>query len=271
MKRNVRILSCSRRSWRTPPRKRRASSRARQTRSWRTSRWTAPTSPELVERAKAGDQAAFTELYERTSAMVYRTIRSMVRDEDLVWDVQQNMYLRAWRKLGELWTPGAFLPWLRRIAVNETARAMEKRLPLCLTELGGEEDESEQDVPDLRPAVQPELALDRKETARLVRELLASLPEQQQLILGMRYYEEMPVKDIAALLQVSTGTVKTQLSRGRKRVEAGVRALEQQGVRLCGMAPLPFLLALPQTPGFNALVSRERLVALPHLLYHTSI
>ena len=200
--------------------------------------------PELVERAKDGDQAAFTELYERTSAMVYRTIRSMVRDEDLVWDVQQNAYLRAWRKLGELRTPGAFLPWLRRIAVNETARAMEKRLPLCLTELGCEEDEPEQDVPDLRPAVQPELALDRKETARLVRELLASLPEQQQLILGMRYYEEMPVKDIAALLQVSTGTVKTQLSRGRKRVEAGVRALEQQGVRLCGMAPLPFLLAL---------------------------
>ena len=203
-----------------------------------------PIPQELVERAGAGDQAAFAELYERTSPMVYRTIRSMIRDEDLAWDVQQNAYLRAWRGLAELQTPGAFLPWLRRIAVNEAARALEKRVPLTFTELEAGEEEPEPEIPDLRVEGQPELALDRKETARLVRELLASLPEQQQLVLGMRYYEEMPVRDIAALLGVSPGTVKTQLSRGRKRIEAGVRALEKQGVKLCGLSPLSFLLAL---------------------------
>ena len=203
-----------------------------------------PISPALVEEARAGDQAAFTELYERTSAMVYRTIRSMVQDEDLVWDVQQDSYLRAWRGLDKLESPGAFLPWLRRIAVNAAAEALNKRAPLTFTDLAGEEDEAVPELPDPDPAGQPELALDRKETARLVRELLGELSPEQQAVVGMYYYEDMPVKDIAALLRVSPSTVKNQLSRGRKRIETGVRALEKQGVKLYGLSPLPFLLAL---------------------------
>ena len=204
----------------------------------------APILPELVAKARAGDQAAFTELYERTSAMVYRTIRSMVQDEDLVWDIQQDSYLRAWRGLDKLGSPETFLPWLRRIAVNAAADALNKRAPLTFTDLAGEEDEAVPELPDLDPAGQPDLALDRKETARLVRELLGELSPEQQAVVGMYYYEDMPIKDIAALLRVSPSTVKNQLSRGRKRIETGVRALEKQGVKLYGLAPLPFLLAL---------------------------
>jgi RNA polymerase sigma factor (sigma-70 family) len=203
-----------------------------------------PIPPALVAQAREGDPAAFTELYERTSAMIYRTIRSMVRDEDLVWDVQQDCYLRAWRGLDKLETDKAFLPWLRRIAVNAAAAALTQRVPMTFTDLAGEEDEREPEIPDLSVDAQPELALDRKETARLVRELLSSLPPEQQAVMGMRYYEDMPVKDIAALLNVSPSTVKTQLVRGRKRIEAGVRALEKQGVKLYGLSPIPFLLAL---------------------------
>ena len=85
--------------------------------------------PALVAEARGGDQAAFAELYERTNAALYRSIRSMVRDEDLAWDILQDGYLRAYQGLDKLETDGAFLPWLRRIAVNETARQMAKRLP----------------------------------------------------------------------------------------------------------------------------------------------
>lgn len=200
--------------------------------------------PALVAEAKAGDQAAFTELYQRTSAMIYRTIRSMIGDEELVWDVQQDAYLRAWRSLDTLEAPEAFLPWLRRIAVNTAVNALNKRVPMSFSDLAEDEDAQTPELPDLNPDAQPELVLDRKETSRLVRELLKELPPEQQAVVGMHYYEDMPIKDIAALLHVSAGTVKTQLSRGRKRIEAGVRALEQQGVKLYGLSPLPFLLAL---------------------------
>ena len=200
-------------------------------------------SPVLVAKAKAGDQAAFTELYEQTSTGLYRTIRSMVRDEDLAWDILQDTYLQAFCDLGKLEANEAFLSWLRRIAVTMTAKKMNQRQLLTFTELADADDELPE-LPDLSPDAQPELALDRKETSRLVREILAGLPEEQQLIVGMRYYEDMPIKEIAETLHVAPGTVKAQLCFGKKKVEAGVRALEKQGIKLYGLAPLPFLLAL---------------------------
>lgn len=200
-------------------------------------------SPELVAKAKTGDQAAFAELYRQTSTELYRSIRAMVHNEDTAWDIQQDTYLRAYQSLGKLSQNEAFLPWLRRIAVNVTASRMSKRLPIPFTELGDEDDEPF-DQPDPRIDAQPELALDRQETSRLVREILAELPEEQHLILGMRYYEELSVKEIADLLKIAPSTVRNQLSRGRKRVETAVRDLEQQGIKLYGLSPLAFLGAL---------------------------
>ena len=199
-------------------------------------------SPELVARARAGEQAALSALYEQSSAALYQTVRSMVRDEDLAWDILQDSYLRAFRSLEKLESDEAFLPWLRRIAVNVTADELSRKRPLSFTDLGDGEELPEIPDPDLR--VRPELALEQKERARLLREILAALPEEQQMIVGMYYYEDMPVKEIAETLRIAPGTVKSQLHWGRKKVEAAVRALEKQGVKLYGLSPLPFLLAL---------------------------
>ena len=198
---------------------------------------------ELVENAKAGDSAAFSELYTLTSASLYRSIRAMTRDEDLTWDIQQDTYLRAYRSLNTLENNEAFFPWLRRIAVNLTATRMSKRLPMTFTDLADEDGELPE-LPDLRVEAQPELSLDRQETSRLVQEILATLPEEQHLILGMRYYDELSVKEIAELLHLAPGTVKAQLFHGRKKVETAVRTLEKQGVKLYGLSPLAFLLSL---------------------------
>ena len=200
-------------------------------------------SPELVAKAKAGDEAAFTELYKQTSAELYRSIRSMVHDEDLAWDIEQDTYLRVYQNLDKLEANEAFLPWLRRISVNVTATQMRKRLPVSFSELS-DEDEDQPELPDLSIDSQPELALDRKETSRLVREILSQLPEDQHLILGMRYYEDLSIKEISDLLHVAQGTVRVQLFRGRKKVETAVKALEQQGVKLYGLSPFAFLMAL---------------------------
>ena len=200
---------------------------------------------QLVAKAKTGDQAAFSELYDRTSTELYRSIRAMTRDEDLSWDIQQDSYLRAFQSLDKLENDEAFLPWLRRIAANVTATKMSKRLPVTFTDLTGDDgDDAIPELPDLNAANQPELSLDRKETSRLVKEILSRLPEGQQMVLGMRYYDELSVKEIAALLKLSDGTVKAALFQGRKKVEAAVRALEKQGVKLYGLSPVAFLLAL---------------------------
>ncbi len=215
---------------------------------------TAELTPELLERARAGDRDVLTELYEATELEVYRTVHAILRDEELCRDVQQETYLRAFSRLEELRDPAAFLPWLRQIAVNEARMQLRKKRPLLFSELSDEPDAGEPELTDLRPEASPELSFEQKENARLVREILDGLSDGQRLLLGMFYYEQIPIKQIAADTGLSEGTVKTQLHRGRKRVEAAVKRLEEKGVKLYGLTPLPFLLALlkHQTPAAGA-------------------
>ncbi len=198
---------------------------------------------EEIARARAGDREAMTRIYEATSLEIYRTIHALLRDEQTVLDVQQEVYVQAFSHLDGLREPEKLLPWLRQIAVNRVRMELRRSRPLLFTELSGDTDAPEPEFPD-EEAASPELTLDRKETSRLVREILDGLPDGQRLLIGMYYYEQMPVKTIAEDLGVSEGSVKTQLHRGRKRVEAEVRRLEEQGVKLYGLSPLPFLAAL---------------------------
>ena len=151
----------------------------------------------LVAKAKAGDHEAFTALYDRTAPELYRCIRAMTRDEDLAWDIQQDAFLHAFQNLDTLENNESFFPWLRRIAVNGTVSHMRKRRAISFTELAGDDDDDAfPELPDLSPESQPELALDQKETSRLVQEILSKLPEAQQLIVGMRYYDELSVRKL---------------------------------------------------------------------------
>ena len=184
----------------------------------------------------------------------------MVRDDDLAWDVQQETYLRAWGNLDKLRDPDALTPWLRRIAVNVTITELAQQKALTFTELAGE-DGREPIVPDPREEHQPELALDRKEVSRQVREIVGGLSREQQVVIGMFYFEGLSIQEIADLLQVTPGTVKTQLHRGRKGVERAVLVLKKRGVSLCGLTPLSYLTALLHRLEPEPKISRKALAA----------
>ena len=198
----------------------------------------------LVERALAGDQAAYTALYEATAQALYRSIHAMVRSEELTLDIQQEVYASAFTHLDQLEDPEKLLPWLRAIAVNCTRQAMRRKSPVLFSELEGKDAILPSEPADEDPAHCPELNLERRENTRLIREILDGLTDGQRMLVGMYYYEQLPVSRIAEDLGVSPGTVKTQLFRSRKKIEAAVKRLEKQGVKLYGLSPLPFLLAL---------------------------
>lgn len=203
-------------------------------------------SQELLNLARAGDREALTALYDCTNQEVYRTVHALLRDEDLVLDVQQETYLHAFSHLDQLREAGSFLPWLRRIAVNEARSQLRKRTPVLFSELNPDEAEDAPE-PALRsedPAADPALHLEQKENARLVREIMDELSDGQRMLVAMYYYENIPIKQIAETLQISPGTVKSQLARSRRKVETRVRKLEQEGVKLFGLGPIPFLVAL---------------------------
>ena len=199
---------------------------------------------DLISAILGGDQQAFTVLFQQTSQEVYRTARAILRDEDAALDVQQDTYVFAYNHLDQLQDPEKVLPWLRSIAVNRAKSVLRKQTPLLFTELENEEGEGLPEQADLSPEASPELSLERKETAELVSEILADLSDGQRAAIAMYYYEQMSVDEIAEALGVANGTVKSHLARGKKKIEEAVRALEKKGVKLYGLSPVGFLVAL---------------------------
>lgn len=197
----------------------------------------------LIRKAAAGDQDAITELYELTYSSVYKTVKSMIADEDTVLDIVQDSFIKGFQSLDQLDTPENFRAWMKRIATNKAKDYLKKKKPILFTDMANEDGE-EIDFRDDCLDHCPEEVLDRKETSRLMQEILSTLNEDQRLVIGMFYYEEMSVREIAETLGCSENTVKSRLNYGRKKVEVKVKELEKRGTKLYSLAPLPFLLWL---------------------------
>ena len=125
-------------------------------------------SPELLERARTGDREALTALYECSHQEVYRTVHAMLRDENLVLDVQQETYLHAFSHLDQLRDAGSFLPWLRQIAVNVARTQLRKRTPILFSELSANDAAAAPDgaLNSKDHSGDPVLHLEQKENAR---------------------------------------------------------------------------------------------------------
>lgn len=199
--------------------------------------------PELIADAIRGDDAALSFLYERTQDKVTQTVRSMIRDEDAVLDIVQDSFVKAFCNLDKLDKPEHFLAWMRRIATNTAVDYMKKKRPMLFSELASE-DGTEIEFEDANIGHLPDVLLDQQETSRLIQEIVSGLREEQQLAIGLFYFEEMPIKSIAKKLGCSENTVKSRLNYGRKNIEKQVRELEKKGTKLYSLAPLPFFLWL---------------------------
>lgn len=201
----------------------------------------------LVALAREGNQDALAALYEKTYNEVFYTIKSMIKDEDTVLDILQDTYVKAFTHLDRFQGDSKFSPWVRQIGANTARDYLKKKKPMLFTDLaaGEEPDEPvEEHFADLDAGNLPDEVLDRAETTRLVREIIDGLPEDQRAVIGMYYYQEMPVKEIAAALGASESAVKSRLLYGRRKIETQVRELEKKGTKLYGLAPIPFLLWL---------------------------
>lgn len=192
----------------------------------------------LVRRARDGDRAAAEALYQQSYPALYRTVRAACRDEATAADVLQESYIQALTHLDELRRPTRFLPWLKRIAVNELRQQLRRKQPTLFSELPAEGDS----LPEPVEYDTPEARLEKKEDAEQIRELLNCLPDGQRTVLILYYCEQYSVKEIAEQLGVSQSTVKSQLHYGRKRLESELQKLEKRGVRLLGAATAPLLL-----------------------------
>lgn len=209
--------------------------------------------PELIEKARNGNQDAIAELYNRTYNNVYFTVKALIKSEDTILDIVQDSYVKGFKSLSQLQDPDKFRAWMKRIAHNRAVDYLRKAKPLMFSTMSTEENEAVE-FEDDRTENLPEAVIDQKETTRLINEILDSLSEDQRVVVGLFYYEQMSVKEISETLGISENTVKSRLSYGRKKIELQVKELEKKGTKLYSLAPLPFLLFLFRSADAQAAV-----------------
>ena len=206
---------------------------------------------ELINSAINKDNNAYTELYRRTYDDVYREIFVYVKNKDKIEDLVSETYIQAFRRLEQLNKPSSFLPWIRTIGRNKAIDVLRKKNPKVSIDsfdvLNEGCDEKglrfEEKFADKNAKI-PLDEIDKRETHRLMEEILDSIPEEQSCVVKMFYYDEMSIREIAEILGCSENTVKSRLSYGRNKIQQEVLALEKKGTKLYGLAPIPFFVFL---------------------------
>ncbi len=172
----------------------------------------------LLQRIRAGDRDAFTDLMRRYNRRLYRVARSVLRDDAEAEDALQDAYLQAYRALPAFRGESALGTWLTRIVVNAALMRQRKTGRLAdVIELGADFGADDAAVPRdrLDEPAQPELAALRAQTRRLIETGIDKLPAAFRTVFVLRAVEELTVEETAATLDIPAATVRTRYFRAR--------------------------------------------------------
>jgi RNA polymerase sigma-70 factor, ECF subfamily len=186
----------------------------------------------LVERVKRGDVRAFEMLVVKYQRRVERLIGRMVRDVDLVQDIAQETFIRAYRALPQFRGESAFYTWLYRIAVNTAKKALMdmKRDPVVSESslLRGKDEEGDEPAradADLSDGETPDALLASKEIAAAVNAAIEDLSEDLRQAITLREIEGLAYEEIAEAMNCPIGTVRSRIFRAREAIAARLKPL----------------------------------------------
>lgn len=168
---------------------------------------------ELVRRARLRDQQAFAQLYRRHVGRVHALCRRMTGDIPRAEELTQAVFIKLWEKLGQFRGESAFTSWLHRLAVNTVLadfRATHRREARVF----GTEDPAAWEKPTTSPGAGLRLDLEQA---------IAALPSRARLVFVLHDIEGHTHEEIAAFLELQTGTTKAQLHRARQLLQEALR------------------------------------------------
>ncbi|OIP14253.1 MAG: RNA polymerase sigma factor RpoE [Comamonadaceae bacterium CG_4_9_14_3_um_filter_60_33] len=189
----------------------------------------------LVERAVAGDQRAFELLVIKYQRRIERLIGRMVRDTNLVEDIAQETFIRAYRALHQFRGDAQFYTWLYRIAVNTAKRFLLKlkndpAVFQSSLQASDEDDETFQRRSEPSTDETPESVLAAKEIGQAVNAALEALPDDLKQALTLREMDGLSYEEIAEVMNCPLGTVRSRIFRAREAVSARIKPmLDKQG------------------------------------------
>jgi RNA polymerase sigma-70 factor (ECF subfamily) len=175
---------------------------------------------ECALRVAQGDQEAFRQLLRRHDRMLYRTARSILKDDAEAEDALQEAYLRVFRAIADFRGEAKLSVWLFRIVVNEALQRLRERaraaraFPIA----HHAEDVDAIEAQSQCPPEQPERAAQRAQTRDLLEAKIALLPGAFRAVFMLRGLDELSVTETAAALGIAEGTVRTRFFRARSKL-----------------------------------------------------
>ena len=174
---------------------------------------------ELVERFQNGEKDVFNELVIKYQGKIYNLVYKYVSNSETARDLSQEIFIKAFRALPRFKRQSAFYSWLYRIAINlciDFIRQQKRGQTLSFEDLttGGNDEVMFNDVSPLPPD-----QVEAKELGHIIGKAVEQLPPKQQRVFNLRYHHGLQLKEIAAQLDRSEGTIKAHLHHAHKRLQ----------------------------------------------------
>lgn len=191
---------------------------------------------DLVKRVKAGDDSAFSEIYENTQRLVYVTCYGILNNKEDAEDAMQETYINLYNKISDLEDEMSFLPWLKKMAAN---KALDKRKSIkdnaSFDDVVGTEDLSDAD--DNLENLPDSLILEKDKRDTFYKILRKELSDAQFQTILLYYYDELSIADIAKVMDCPVETIKSRLKSARVKIKAGIQEFEKTNkISLLGAA-----------------------------------
>jgi len=177
-----------------------------------------------VERAKAGDQAAFEAIFQRYERQIYSFIYRMMGDADDAYDLTQDCFVKAYKALGRTSDDLNVSAWLHRIASNACLDVLRRRQRLRWLPWEGPKHDH---LLVSTPIDDPERSAISQETRLTVQRVLAKMSHRHRLALILREYEGLSCEEIGEVMGLSRSAVKSMLFRAREEFRRVYATIEQ--------------------------------------------
>ncbi len=171
----------------------------------------------LVQRAVAGDEKAYEKLVNKYRNALYYHLLKLVKDREILEDLIQEVFAKAFSNIGSYNNDYAFSTWLYRIATNHAIDYLRKKKlkTLSLNEpIQMHEGEMAIDIPD--STYEADKAVMKRQRKNILQVAINNLPEKYRAVIEMRHIEEKSYQEIAELLDLPLGTVKAHIFRARE-------------------------------------------------------
>ncbi|RKU38272.1 hypothetical protein C6496_07225 [Candidatus Poribacteria bacterium] len=175
---------------------------------------------ELIRRFQNGDTEAFNPLILKYQKKIYNFLYRRVRDRETAKDLCQEVFLKAFKALPNFKGDSTFYSWVYRIAINcsiDFQRQRNRVKVLTFEELSFDADDV---LRMLNSHPSPEMLTESEELGRIIRKAVEKLPPGQRRVFNLRHRRELAIKEIAALLNRSEGTIKAHLHHAHQRLQS---------------------------------------------------